>query len=72
MIQVLICGDHPHTGRVGTIEVIDGKVRTMSGWPLKKPHVLVSLGQHEDCLVAVGQMKPIDGKSLSPNPHEAR
>lgn len=56
-VPVDIVGDHPHTGRRGTIEVIDGKVKVADGFGVRM--VLVTFGLHDACFAEAKNIRQV-------------
>lgn len=49
-VSVDIIGDHPHTGRRGTLLVTNGNVSLIRPQPFLPAMVRVEFGEHDACL----------------------
>lgn len=57
-LPVDIVGDHPHVGRRGTVEVVDGNVtttRVLGGAPM----IRVTFGEHDECFAEARHLRKV-------------
>lgn len=57
-VPVDVTGDHPHSGRRGTVQAIDGKISRF--WILGGgPFYLVTFGEHDECYAERKHIRPL-------------
>lgn len=61
--HVELVGDHPHAGRCGTIDVVNGKVQVAYLPGVTEWMVHVQFPDGTACFAGKGQLRPVDAES---------